>query len=76
MAKKKKKARDLEKTYPKKQFIEKIRRLADRLEKDETFRIQVAGERVRVPKGAAVNIEHERSGKLEEIEFQVKWRND
>ncbi len=71
---KKREERDLEKTYPKKQFITKLRRLADALENDDRFRIQVAGERVSIPPGAVVNIEHEREGDVEEVEFQVKWQ--
>ena len=73
MAKAKKK-RDVEKTYSKKQFIAKIRRLADSLEKDKKFNIQIAGERIYVPADAVVNIEHERSKGSEEIEFQIKWK--
>lgn len=69
-----KKQRDVEKDYPKKQFIQKLRRLADALENEKTFRIQVAGERVCVPKRAIINIEHERGKKVEEIEFQMKWK--
>lgn len=71
---KKRPGRDLEKTYPRKQFIEKLRRLADALENDDRFRLQVAGERISVPPDAVVNIEHERSGDEEEIEFQLKWK--
>ena len=70
---KRKKDRDLEKTYPTKKFIEKLRRLADALESGERFTIQVAGERINVPADALVNIEHERSGGEEELEFQLKW---
>jgi len=69
-----KKKRDVEKDYPKKQFIQKLRRLADALENEKSFRIQVAGERVCVPKRAIINIEHERGKKVEEIEFQMKWK--
>lgn len=65
--------RDVTKTYPVKSFISKIRRLADGLEKGEQFTIQIANERIRVPKNAVVNIEHERSGDSEEIEFQIVW---
>jgi amphi-Trp domain-containing protein len=65
--------RDIEKNYPTKRFVEKLRRLADCLENGETFRIQVAGERVTVPAHAIVNIEHERGSSDEEIEFQLKW---
>lgn len=70
----KKKKRDIEKTYPKKEFIKKLRRFADALENDENFTIQIAGERLRVPKGASVNIEHEREAGEEEIEFQIRWK--
>ncbi|KKW42049.1 MAG: hypothetical protein UY92_C0011G0071 [Candidatus Magasanikbacteria bacterium GW2011_GWA2_56_11] len=65
---------DIEKTYPKRQFIEKIRRLAEALENNEQFTIQIKGERVRVPAGAVVNIEHEREKGEEEVEFQLKWK--
>ena len=71
--KKKKKKRDIEKDYPARQFAAKLRRLADCIEQDSRFRIQVAGERVSVPPDAIINIEHEREGEREEIEFQLKW---
>lgn len=66
--------RDIEKVYEKAEFIKKLRRLADALENDSSFVIQIAGERVRVPKGAVINIEHEKGKSMEEIEFQIKWR--
>jgi amphi-Trp domain-containing protein len=69
------KSRDVTKTYPVKSFISKIRRLADGLEKGEQFTIQIANERIKVPKGAVVNIEHERTGDAEEIEFQIVWKS-
>ena len=65
--------RDVEKNYPVRQFIEKLRRLADNLEQGKQFRIQVAGERISVPPDATINIEHEREEGVEEIEFQLKW---
>jgi amphi-Trp domain-containing protein len=67
-------SRDIEKDYPKSEFIAKLRRLADALENDEKFEIQIAGERIYVPVRAVYNIEHERSGEGEEIEFQITWR--
>lgn len=69
------KPRDVTKTYPLKSFISKIRRLADGLEKGDQFTIQIANERIRVPKDAVVNIEHERSGDGDEIEFQIVWKS-
>lgn len=69
------KDRDIEKTYTTEQFVEKLRRLADCLESGDRFDIQIAGERIYVPKNAVFNIEHEREGREEEIEFQIKWKN-
>lgn len=67
--------RDIEKTYSTSEFIDKLRRLADALENDEKFEIQIAGERIYVPVRATYNIEHEREDGEEEIEFQIKWKN-
>ena len=72
----KKKGKDLEKGYPLNQMIAKLRRLADCLEQGKTFTIQIAGERITVPVKAICNIEHEREGKNEEIEFQLKWKRE
>ena len=68
-----KRKRDIEKDYPLDQFVEKLRRLADAIEKGERFEIQIAGERISVPVRATFNIEHERGDGDEEIEFQIKW---
>ena len=65
--------RDIEKDYPLPQFIEKLRRLADALERGEKFEIQIAGERIYIPTKAQFSIEHERSSDGEEVEFQIKW---
>lgn len=65
--------RDFEKSYPVNEFVAKLRRLADCLEAGEQFEIQIAGERIYVPVRATYNIEHEREGGAEEIEFQIKW---
>ena len=68
-----KRKRDVEKDYPLDQFAEKLRRLADAIENNERFEIQIAGERISVPARATYNIEHERGDGEEEIEFQIKW---
>jgi len=65
--------RDLEKSYSNKEFVEKLRRLADSIEAGDQFEIQIAGERIYVPVRAEFTIEHERTDVEEEIEFQVKW---
>lgn len=66
--------RDTEKSYPKAEFVAKLRRLADAIEQGEQFEIQIAGERIYVPVRAEFSVEHERSADEEEIEFQIKWR--
>ena len=68
--------RDIEKSYTTSGFVAKLRRLADAIETGEKFEIQIAGERVYVPVRAIYNIEHEREGGEEEIEFQIKWSNE
>ncbi len=68
--------RDIEKDYPTEEFVAKLRRLADALENGDKFEIQIAGERIYVPVRAQYNIEHEREGAEEEIEFQIKWKNE
>lgn len=68
--------RDVEKGYSTPEVVAKLRRLADALESGGPFRIQVAGERIRVPARAEFTIEHERASDEEEIEFQLKWSLD
>ncbi|QDU54736.1 amphi-Trp domain-containing protein [Aeoliella mucimassa] len=67
--------RDIEKAYSTSEFVAKLRRLADALEQGEKFGIQIAGERIYVPVRAEFNIEHERDGDSEEIEFQIQWKH-
>lgn len=68
--------RDIEKAYSNEDFVAKLRRLADAIEKGERFEIQIAGERIYVPVRAEFTVEHERSDDEEEIEFQIKWQRD
>ncbi len=72
----KKKSRDLVRTYSRRQFVDKIRRLADALEAGKGFVIQVGGERLRIPASVTFNIEHERQGSSHELEFQLLWDED
>ena len=71
-----KKDRDIEATYSVAEFADKLRRLADSLESGKPFEIQIAGERIYVAVRAEFNIEHEREGKEEEVEFQLKRINE
>ncbi|MBW3553142.1 MAG: amphi-Trp domain-containing protein [Gemmatimonadetes bacterium] len=68
--------RDLTRAYSRAQFASKLRRLADAVESGGAFTIQVAGERLRIPADATFNVEHERSGADEELEFQVIWTRE
>ena len=72
-AEEKKAERDVEKAYPAKQFVAKLRRLADCVEQGKRFRIQVAGHRVSIPPGAVISAEHERGAEEEVVEFQLTW---
>ena len=66
--------RDVERLYSTPEVVAKLRRLADALEQDKPFRIQIAGERFWVPERAQFSIEHERDeDEEEEVEFQLKW---
>lgn len=65
---------DVEKSYSNKEVVAKLRRLADALEEEKTFEIQIAGERVYVPPYATIEFEYERSGDEEELEIELKWR--
>lgn len=64
---------DIEKSYPVKEVVAKLRRLADALEEEKTFEITIAGERIYVPPQATVEFEYERRGDYEEIEIEFKW---
>ena len=68
--------RDVERIYSVSEVVAKLRRLADALEAERPFRIQVAGERINVPARAEFSVEHERGDGEEEVEFQLKWSND
>lgn len=68
--------RDVERVYSTADVVAKLRRLADALESETSFRIQIAGERFRVPARAQFSIEHERGDGEEEVEFQLKWKID
>lgn len=67
--------RDTTKSYPKDQFVEKLRRLANCLEAGENFRISIDGEPIYVPDRAVFTIEHEREDGSHEIEFQISWED-
>lgn len=66
--------KDVEKSYSNKEVVAKLRRLADALEEEKTFEIQIAGERIYIPAHATVEFEYQRAGDEEEVEIEVKWK--
>ena len=66
--------KETEKTYSTKEVVAKLRRLADALEEEKTFEIQIAGERIYIPPYATVEFEYERQGDEEEVEIELKWK--
>lgn len=65
--------KDINKNYTKSQVAAKLRRLADALESDKSFSIQVAGHKVYVPRDATAGVEYEHSKGEHELELQVRW---
>ena len=66
--------KDIEKSYSTKEVVAKLRRLADSLEAEQTFEIQIGGERIYVPSDAIVEFEYSREGDEEEVEIELKWK--
>ena len=64
---------DVERIYTNKQTAEKLHRIADAIEAGKSFRIQVNGYRVSVPKDAAFEIELETNGDKGEVEIEMRW---
>ena len=67
--------KDVEKSYPNKEVVAKLRRLADALEQEVTFEIQIAGERIYVPPYASIEFEYQRGEGEEEVEIEIKWES-
>jgi amphi-Trp domain-containing protein len=65
--------KDVEKSYSNKEVVAKLRRLADALEEEKTFEIQIAGERIYIPPHATVEFEYQRTDDEEEVEIELKW---
>lgn len=67
---------DVEKPYATSQVVAKLRRLADALEAEKTFEIEIAGERIYVPPYAVVEFEYESTSDGEELEIELKWQRE
>lgn len=66
--------RDVTRRYSLKQFVNKVNRFIESSGRGGSFRIQVAGKRITIPKNAECSIEHERGKDGEELEFQITWK--
>ena len=65
--------RDVEQTFELSDFISELRRLADTLEANGVFEIEIDGETIQVSGDTIFSIEHEREDGREELEFQLSW---
>lgn len=65
---------DVEKSYSNKEVVAKLRRLADALEGQKTFEIQIAGNRISIPPSATVEFEYQQDGEEEEVEIELRWK--
>jgi amphi-Trp domain-containing protein len=68
--------RDVERYVSTEQFVATLRRIADCLEGNEGVRIQVQSKRFTIPKAASLSIEHEVTAGDEELELQLRWKNE
>jgi len=66
--------KEVEKSYSNTEVVAKLRRLADALEQEKPFEIQIAGQRIYVPPYATVEFEYERNEDEEEVEIELKWK--
>ena len=56
-------------------FAALLRRAADAIDADKSFRVSVKGKRLSVPRDAELSVEHESDGEgNHEVEFQMKWK--
>ena len=67
--------RDVERETRRTEFVATLRRAADAIEANESFRIQVVNKRFTVPKDAECSIEHEVEDGENELEFQLRWED-
>jgi amphi-Trp domain-containing protein len=65
--------REIEKNYSVTEFVAELRRLADMLEANEDYTIDLDGEAVAVPQDAVASVVYEIEDGHAEIEFQLSW---
>jgi len=68
---------DVERSYTAAQTADKLRRIADAIEAGESFRIQVGGNRLRVPTDGDFEVEMQTDSEdAGEIEIEIKWNRN
>ena len=67
---------ELEKTYGSSAIANKLRRIADAIENNKGFQIQVNKKRIYVPVDVYVEFEYEENGDEYELEIEMKWKKD
>lgn len=65
---------EIEKGYSKKQTAAKLRRLAECLEENKPFEIQLDGKRLTVPADAEIDFEYEEADGEKELEIEISWK--
>ena len=65
---------DTQKSYATAQTVAKLRRLADALEQNKPFEIQIDNNLISVPPTAEIEFEYEKTKDGEEIEIEISWK--
>jgi amphi-Trp domain-containing protein len=65
--------KEIEKKYTKKQTIKILERLVSSLKREKSFKIQIKGNKVYVPKDSEIEIEYEKDKNKEKIEIEIEW---
>lgn len=65
---------EIEKGYSKTQTAAKLRRLAEALEQDKPFEIQLDGKKITIPVDAEIDFEYEESDGEKELEIEISWK--
>ena len=67
---------ELEKTYGSAAIANKLRRIADAIEQNKGFQIQINKQRIYVPVDVHVEFEYEEDSDECELEIEMKWKKN
>lgn len=65
---------EIEKGYSKAQTAAKLRRLAEALEQNKPFEIQLDGKKIKIPADAEIDFEYEEADGEKELEIEISWK--